>query len=254
MYICTYTEAIADAAEVRVGHYMGSGQPEKAKSSAYKAKLLAFLSSSIVAAFIWIFGKSIAKFITPDPTLQDMIHMVIPLLFVSQVGLATATVCWAILGAQGRYRLATTITFVGTWFVTIPLSVISILVLNWNLLGPVASLVIGYTVSGATLIGYFLTSDWKYLSEQVVQQHEIEMAEGNCVGKYDDYDWNDLPKKAKHAAKTLGYHKRIWDSDGTTEATEKDWDDLTVEQRMAAIELGYNQVGWDGDGSSSTSS
>lgn len=33
-------------------------------------------------------------------------------------------------------------------------------------------------------------------------------------GKYDDYDWKELPPEVQEAAKTLGYTKKIWDNEG----------------------------------------
>ena len=63
--------------------------------------------------------------------------------------------------------------------------------------------------------------------------------------KYDDYDWDELPKEIQDAAKVLGYTKKLWDNDKTPEECDEDWVDLTVEQKAAAIKLGYDRKRWD---------
>eukprot|EP00527_Entomoneis_sp_CCMP2396_P002562 CAMPEP_0198140830 /NCGR_PEP_ID=MMETSP1443-20131203/3922_1 /TAXON_ID=186043 /ORGANISM="Entomoneis sp., Strain CCMP2396" /LENGTH=68 /DNA_ID=CAMNT_0043803365 /DNA_START=162 /DNA_END=368 /DNA_ORIENTATION=+ len=64
-------------------------------------------------------------------------------------------------------------------------------------------------------------------------------------GKYDDYDWDELPEEIKTAAGLLGYRKRIWDNDKTPAAADEDWVDLTEEQQAAAAVLGYDEKMWD---------
>lgn len=65
--------------------------------------------------------------------------------------------------------------------------------------------------------------------------------------KYDDYDWDELPKEVQKAAAILGYTKEIWDKDKDPESFESDWDELTPEEQNAAAVLGYNQLTWDED-------
>ena len=70
-------------------------------------------------------------------------------------------------------------------------------------------------------------------------------AESNVKGgKYEDYDWKELPANIKAAAAALGYNKQLWDSDTEPECDE-DWKDLTLVQKQAATVLGYNEKTWD---------
>eukprot|EP00540_Astrosyne_radiata_P012238 CAMPEP_0116843310 /NCGR_PEP_ID=MMETSP0418-20121206/12016_1 /TAXON_ID=1158023 /ORGANISM="Astrosyne radiata, Strain 13vi08-1A" /LENGTH=67 /DNA_ID=CAMNT_0004474047 /DNA_START=143 /DNA_END=346 /DNA_ORIENTATION=+ len=64
-------------------------------------------------------------------------------------------------------------------------------------------------------------------------------------GKYDDYDWEDLPEDAKKAAQTLGYNQKMWDGNKSAESENKDWEELTPEEQAAAKVLGYSQKKWD---------
>ena len=65
------------------------------------------------------------------------------------------------------------------------------------------------------------------------------------TGKYDDYDWKELPDDVKKACKVLGYDRKLWDKDGKAACEDKDWDELTPDEQAAAKILGYNQKSWD---------
>eukprot|EP00542_Grammatophora_oceanica_P020026 CAMPEP_0194026990 /NCGR_PEP_ID=MMETSP0009_2-20130614/1231_1 /TAXON_ID=210454 /ORGANISM="Grammatophora oceanica, Strain CCMP 410" /LENGTH=67 /DNA_ID=CAMNT_0038665909 /DNA_START=85 /DNA_END=288 /DNA_ORIENTATION=+ len=65
------------------------------------------------------------------------------------------------------------------------------------------------------------------------------------MGKYDDYDWDELPKEVQAAATTLGYNKKMWDKDKDPESSDKDWEELTSAEQSAAVVLGYDQKKWD---------
>ena len=63
--------------------------------------------------------------------------------------------------------------------------------------------------------------------------------------KYDDYDWDELPKEVQDAATVLGYNQKMWDKNKDPDTEDLDWDELTPMQQEAAKVLGYNQKTWD---------
>ena len=71
------------------------------------------------------------------------------------------------------------------------------------------------------------------------------------MSKYDDFDWAELPSKAKKAAEVLGYNKRLWDKDIEPATCDKYWKDLTGAEKDAAIVLGYDESSWDDESDSS---
>jgi len=73
------------------------------------------------------------------------------------------------------------------------------------------------------------------------------------VGKYDDYDFSELPGPVREAAERLGYTQSIWDKDGTIPNESKDWVELTEAEQKAAGILGITQDLWDKDSDSSSS-
>eukprot|EP00590_Aulacoseira_subarctica_P003982 CAMPEP_0172424820 /NCGR_PEP_ID=MMETSP1064-20121228/28440_1 /TAXON_ID=202472 /ORGANISM="Aulacoseira subarctica , Strain CCAP 1002/5" /LENGTH=79 /DNA_ID=CAMNT_0013167223 /DNA_START=134 /DNA_END=373 /DNA_ORIENTATION=- len=74
------------------------------------------------------------------------------------------------------------------------------------------------------------------------------------MGKYEDFDWVDLPKHAQEAAKVLGYDQAKWDGDIFTAASNKSFDELNAKEKEAVKALGYDQTTWDDDSDSSSSS
>jgi hypothetical protein len=64
-------------------------------------------------------------------------------------------------------------------------------------------------------------------------------------GKYDGYDWDELPQDVQEAAKVLGFNAKLWDDDKMPDECDEYWKDLTPEQQSAAAKLGYDQTSWD---------
>ena len=73
-------------------------------------------------------------------------------------------------------------------------------------------------------------------------QHHLQLVK---MGKYDDYDWDELPCEVKEACETLGYNKEIWDKGQQPASENKDWEELTAAEKEAAKVLGYDQNKWD---------
>ena len=251
------TEAIAAGAETRVGHHMGGGRPQKAKRAAYKAIYVALVIATYVTAIVYMLSDKIVELMTPDPTLQRIVLNAFPIVGVGQIGLAASTICWDIMGAQGRIRLATFVSLTGSWLITLPFSAITVIVIGTNIQGPTAGVVIGYTISGAVLIGLVVMTDWEKWSKFVIEQNgedsDSEFDDSSASssssdgGKYESYDWYQLPRDAKKACKVLGYTQNIWDNDGKSPFEDTEWDDLTDEQQRSAEVLGYTKASWNGN-------
>ena len=163
------TEGFGDAGEIRVAYHLGAARPAEARLSSYKSIVVSIICSTLITSVMWIFGESLATWMTPDPTLQRLIIEVLPLMGIGNIALATGTVSWALVGAQGRYRLATFVAFIGSWCVTLPLAAILTYGLNIDLQGVTSAVVIGYTFTGTCLLYVLVRSDWDRLSRIVVE-------------------------------------------------------------------------------------
>jgi len=191
---------------------------------------------------MFVLALYIPGWLTPDPTLQRMLFDIIPLIGFGQILMVWGMVAWAILGAQGRVRIATALEFFISWGIGAPVAAILVFVFNYNIEGIVGGLTISYTI-GANVYLYMLhTSDWESLSAVVVAQ---SAAEGLS---YDEFDWDDLPDNIQVAAAELGYNKWIWESNDLQPASDdKLWDELLAAERRAASMLGYTKQSWNGD-------
>ena len=156
-----------DASEVRVAMILGSGQPKLAKYSAEKSLCIGVILSWIMAVILLSMRSLIPKWLTKDETLQSMLTELLPLVCLGVIILSVGNTSWSILCAQGRSHLATAVTIVGSVFISLPFAFLSTFGLNLNLEGLVASLVIGYSISGFFNTLFLMSSNWERISRKM---------------------------------------------------------------------------------------
>jgi hypothetical protein len=99
-----------------------------------------------------------------------MLAQMFPLAALGNATMATGMVCWAIVGAQGRYHISTMIATACAFLITIPLGCIFTVKMRLDLEGVTFAVVIGYTVTGFILSLLILWSDWEMLSKRIQEQ------------------------------------------------------------------------------------
>ncbi|KAL7568012.1 hypothetical protein ACA910_004596 [Epithemia clementina (nom. ined.)] len=250
------TLAVANAAEVKVGKMMGSGQPFRARSIANKSLFLGIITSILVSLPIFAMNNVLPSFFTTDPTLQAMLADLFPLVGIGNIALMFGSMCWTLIGAQGRYALATALGFVGSWGLTIPLAAILTLVLRFDLQAMTGAVVIGYACSGSLTASFLFRTDWQLMSAKVIRDTNkgagfpdttdpLSMRTRNI--QYDDLDWDELPPNVRSAAQSLGYNEHMWKNNLEPAAADRGWRRLTPEEREAASMLGFDKEKWDED-------
>jgi uncharacterized membrane protein YgcG len=172
-----YTEAIANAAEVRCAFLLGAGRPMQAKMSAYKSILIGFVTSVLLTGVVFIAGDDLPRWLTKDPVLQKLVADLIPIFGVGNIALTLGNMAWTLVGAQGRIRLSTTVGFLGSWMVTTPLAALSCLVFRFDLTAMTATVVLGYMMSGSCNTYVLLRSDWEDLSLRVIEDNGGEIVD-----------------------------------------------------------------------------
>jgi len=170
----TLTVGIGNGGEVRCAYHLGAGNPGMAKLSAYKSVLIGVVASCFFTSILFMIGEDMAIWLSPDPTLQHLIAELLPLLGIGNIALTAGTVSWALVGSQGRYRLATLVAFICSWGITMPLSAIFTFAMHIDLQGITSAVVIGYSVTGTVLLYILLRSDWERLSQCVIQLNNLE--------------------------------------------------------------------------------
>lgn len=165
-------DALADAGEVRCAFLLGSGDPSRAKVSAYKSILIGTFLAFFITSAIYMAGEDLPTWLTSDPTLQHLLRDLLPLFGLTNLVMALDTMSWTLLGSQGRYRLATIIVCLCSWCVTIPLAALFSVHLNVNLQGQMTAFLLGYLIMGMIHTFFLLVSDWDMLSQQVMEDNE----------------------------------------------------------------------------------
>lgn len=164
-------DGIADASEVRCAFLLGSGEPKKARLSAYKSMMICFFSSLFVTSGLYMAGDSLPTWMTNDPTLQHLLKDLMPLFGLGNGAMTLGTMSWTLLGAQGRYRLATVTVFVVSWVITLPLAAILSIHLRIDLQGQTAVVVLGFLTAGSIHAYFLFRSDWPALSKRIIDDN-----------------------------------------------------------------------------------
>ncbi len=148
---------------------MGRGNQVHASSSAYKSLIIGMsLGTAIAFAYYGLLGNYVFNLLDYDEIGAEMTQL-IPLLCLCSIVMTIGMLGWAVLGAQGRVRLATFVSMVTSWIVTIPIAAYFVIVRNYNLQGLVAAVTMGYSVSSTILMYLLIRSNWKKRSAKVMR-------------------------------------------------------------------------------------
>jgi len=182
------TQGLGDAAEVRVGYHLGSGRPELAQKSSLQCLFWGTMIGTLVSSIFLCVGDDLPLILTKDPVLQHMIAEMLPLVAIGNISMTLGMVAWALVGAQGRYGLATRISTISSWIVTIPLACYFIYWKRYDLKSLAAAVVVGYSIMGTCMSYVLLRSDWKKLSDNIMERNAIT---GETYSSDEDSDDDD---------------------------------------------------------------
>ena len=82
--------------------------------------------------------------------------------------------CWSLIGAQGKYKLATWVSFISMWGICMPLAALFVYVLRFNLQGLMAAATVGYTCCGTALSYLLLSTDWNKEARKIRERNAEE--------------------------------------------------------------------------------
>ena len=103
-----------------------------------------------------------------------MIEEMIPLVGFCNIFMAFGAMSWALVGAQGRYMHSTIISAIVSFFITIPLSAFSCIVMHYELKSLVGALIVGYSTTTLCIAYLLFTSDWHAISRKIIENSEEE--------------------------------------------------------------------------------
>ena len=178
------TDCVAEAGEIRVAKLLGKGNPRLAKLSAYKCLFLGNFFATLMSIAFLIGMPVIPGWFTDDQYLQSLISAVLPYCAVGNIALTIGSLAWTLVGAQGRYAVATFHGCIGSLGVTIPCACFATFYLDWGLSSLAAAVVVGYMTSGAFNIVTLFLSDWEYIAYRVMIRNgatdPVEEEEGDA--------------------------------------------------------------------------
>jgi len=171
------TNGVSDAASIRVSLHLGRGLPALAKLSAHKALYFSVLLAFFTTSVLYIVAGSIPAWFTDHAVIQNMIYETLPLIGLGNIFLVYGMTAWGVVGGQGRFYLSTiTLCFCG-WGVTLPYCSVVTYLLNYNLEGIVSGVVLGYATAAVGMSYVVLTSDWNFISEEIIRKNKLAAEE-----------------------------------------------------------------------------
>ncbi len=195
------TEGVGEAAAVRIAYHLGSGNAVLAQHASHKALLVATAQSFFITSILLMAGKNMAKVLTPDPVLQTLLSSLITNVALGNLVMNFALNVLGLLGAQGRYRLATVVILMTRWFVTMPVALICIYGFNSDLKSVMGAVTTGFATSVWALSYIFFRSDWERLSRVMRELNAmLEVDSDSDDDSDDDSDSEDHEEKSGDGA------------------------------------------------------
>lgn len=158
------TEGLGEAASVRVSYYLSEGFPTEAKNLSSKVAFLACVEGLIITSIFLIAGPNISSSLTTDTVLQNLMNDVMGLLALANIPMTLAQIYWSLVGAQGKYAVASATILLARWLVTVPMSAILVFQYNYEVESLAGAVATGYATAAFVLSLNVFTADWEKLS------------------------------------------------------------------------------------------
>jgi len=177
----------------------------------------------MVSAGFLILIPYLPRWFTKDDTLQDMVGGLLPFIAIGNVLMVWGMVSWSLVGAQGRFKIATFVSAVMSFCVTLPLSTGFCVGFRFSLEALVGAVLIGYSTTGLAM-GYILQmSDWEGISKSIIALHDEDdqnnysSSSDSSLSSADEFVDNSSPTsivKTSASRQTDSSTKAMYNSDG----------------------------------------
>ncbi|KAL3926241.1 MAG: hypothetical protein SGBAC_013553, partial [Bacillariaceae sp.] len=182
-----FTEGIGEAAAIQVAFLLAAAQPQRARKLSFSILYFGLVQSLLISSSLFMGGRHLAMLLTADNTMQHMMNDAMTLLGFANVAMSFSQVGWSLIGAQGRFRLATSVMFFSRWFVTIPVALVTIFVFFLDLSSISGCLIVGYSTASCVLTFIVIRSDWDRLAN-LMQQMNNPSEKDELDFEFDDSD------------------------------------------------------------------
>jgi len=166
------TAGLGEAGAVRITYYLSENMPEEAKRISHKTIFFSIIQGFVFGSIVLMLGPVLAVALTTNPLLQRQFVDLVGMTVLASFAMAFALVTWSLLGAQGRFGIATACVVICRWLLIFPVAAICVFAFHIDTKSVAASIAIGYSTAGFLLSLVIIRSNWqKYASE--AQEHEV---------------------------------------------------------------------------------
>eukprot|EP01083_Nonionella_stella_P006348 18426_1 len=188
---------LSDAVSVRIANYLGANNPRYAQYIAWIGILIGFGVGAVLGGLLATVGKYLSYVVSGTHEIYAIYEEVFPIVGASLFLLSVFTVVVGILIAQARTVGLAISALVGCWGISVPMSYILGLYLNYGIVGIWFGVVIGYSVFALSTFFIFFKSDWKECAQKAVNRNtpdnELDTAnEGNLPIEDESQLYNPL--------------------------------------------------------------
>jgi Na+-driven multidrug efflux pump len=176
---------------------VGRGNHLQASRSAFKSLIIGMsVGTALAFSFYGLLGNHLFKLLDYNQIGTEMTNL-IPLSCLCSIVMTNGMLGWALLGAQGRVRLATFVTIITSWIVTIPIAAIFVFMRVYDLQGLVSAVTMGYSVSSTIIMYLLIRTNWKKRSEKVKRVTSIVSDDDSTSSSYPhEYSDNEIRELA----------------------------------------------------------
>lgn len=100
--------------------------------------------ATIVSIIFTSLQSHIPRWFTVDKMLQELLAELVPNVGVANIAMQFGMTSWSLIGAQGKYKLATWISSLSCWVGTVPLAALFTYMIGLDLQGVTAATCVGY--------------------------------------------------------------------------------------------------------------
>jgi len=196
----TLPSGLGYVAELRVAFHLGNGNPDMAKTAAYKILLYAVVWISFITGLFTYYSHTVVCFFTHDETLIEMLDGLVVLMSIGNIIMCLGSEATYILTAQGRPKITTWIQFCCTLGITLPLSTHFVFQNNYGLQSVLASIIIGSATFTVALLYVVFTSNWEEIGNKILQKSGESVDDEESS----DEEFSDEESEELYPGKSLG--------------------------------------------------
>lgn len=186
------TSGLGEAGAIRISYYLAENQPKQAKRLSHKVIFLAAIQAFGVGSIFILLGPNIAFVLTPYSVLQNMLSDLVGITALANFSMTFAQIYWALVGAQGRFGLASLCIILSRFIVIYPMAAICVFRYLFDTPSVAGSIAVGYATAAFALALIIMQSDWKQLALEAQEQLMPNDAEAAGLGLGESSDDEEM--------------------------------------------------------------